>query len=351
MPRYYTRVCNFYYGKHSIKLVNQRKTLPLNQKKEISFDQIEILTRKSKKIISINQIKNLSKSLKKKINFDLKKIKSKKKNFSNFNFRKSPNLLGVLNLTPDSFSDGGKFNTKIKGVKHAINLKNHGADLIDIGGESTRPGSKGVSVKLEWNRINKILELLIKKKIPLSLDTRKSNIMEKGIIKGVQLINDVSGLDFDVNTISILKKYKVPFVIQHSKGLPENMQKKPNYRNVLLDIYDFFEDKIKLLRSKGIKHNNIILDPGIGFGKNLKHNMSLIRNISIFHSLGFPILVGNSRKRFIKDLSGKNDSKSRIGGTIASSIYLMMQGVQILRIHDVNEVTQSLKIFKKIMNN
>ena len=351
MPRYYTRVCNFYYGKRSIKLVNQRKTIPLNQKKEISFDQIEILTRKSKKKISINQIKNLSKSLKKKINFDLKKIKSKKKNFSNFNFKKSPNLLGVLNLTPDSFSDGGKFNTKIKGVNHAINLKNYGADLIDIGGESTRPGSKGISVRLEWNRINKILKLLIKKRIPLSLDTRKSNIMEKGIIKGVQLINDVSGLDFDLNTINVLKKYKVPFVIQHAKGLPENMQKKPSYKNVLLDIYDFFEDKIKLLRSKGIKHNNIILDPGIGFGKNLKHNMSLIRNISIFHSLGFPILVGNSRKRFIKDLSGKNDSKSRIGGTIASSIYLMMQGVQILRIHDVNEVTQSLKIFKKIMNN
>lgn len=351
MPRYYTRVCNFYYGKRSIKLVNQRKTIPLNQKKEISFDQIEILTRKSKKTVSINQVKNLSKSIKEKINFDLKKIKSKKKNFSNLNFKKFPNLLGVLNLTPDSFSDGGKFNTKIKGVNHAINLKNYGADLIDIGGESTRPGSKGISVRLEWNRINKILKLLIKKRIPLSLDTRKSNIMEKGIIEGVQLINDVSGLDFDVNTISVLKKYKVPFVIQHANGLPENMQKKPSYKNVLLDIYDFFEDKIKLLRSKGIKHNNIILDPGIGFGKNLKHNMSLIRNISIFHSLGFPILVGNSRKRFIKDLSGTNDSKSRIGGTIASSIYLMMQGVQILRIHDVNEVTQSLKIFKKIMNN
>ena len=351
MPRYYTRVCNFYHGKHSIKLVNQRKTLPLNQKKEISFDQIEILTRKSKKKISLNQIKNLSKSLKKKINFDLKKIKSKKKNFSNFNFKKSPNLLGVLNLTPDSFSDGGKFNAKKRGVDHAINLINNGADLIDVGGESTRPGSKGISERLEWNRIYKVLKLLTKKKIPLSLDTRKSNIMEKGINQGVRLINDVSGLDFDVNTISVLKKYKVPFVIQHAKGLPENMQKKPSYKNVLLDIYDFFEDKIKLLRSKGIKHNNIILDPGIGFGKNLKHNMSLIRNISIFHSLGFPILVGNSRKRFIKDLSGKNDSKSRIGGTIASSIYLMMQGVQILRIHDVNEVTQSLKIFKKIMNN
>ena len=351
MPRYYTRVCNFYYGKHSKDLVNQKKTIPLNQIKEISFDQIEILTRKSKRRVFINQIKNLSKSLKKKINFDLKKIKLKKKNFSNLNFKRSPNLLGVLNLTPDSFSDGGKFNTKERGVSHAINLINCGADLIDVGGESTKPGSKAISESLEWNRINKILKLLIKKKIPLSLDTRKSKIMEKGINQGVQLINDVSGLEFDINTVNILKKYKIPFVIQHAKGLPENMQKKPSYKNELLDIYDFFEDKIKIIRSKGIKHNNIILDPGIGFGKNLKHNMSLIHNISIFHSLGFPLLVGNSRKSFIKDLSGKNDSKSRVGGTISSSIYLMMQGVQILRIHDINEVIQGLKIFKKIINN
>ena len=351
MPRYYTRVCNFYYGKHSKNLVNKKKTIPLNQIKEISFDQIEILTRRSKRRVFIKQIKNLSKSLKKKINFDLKKIKLKKKNFSNFNFERYPNLLGVLNLTPDSFSDGGKFNTKKRGISHAINLTNCGADLIDVGGESTKPGSKAITERLEWNRINKILRLLIKKKIPLSLDTRKSKIMEKGINQGVQLINDVSGLEFDVNTVNILKKYKIPFVIQHTKGLPENMQKKPSYKNELLDIYDFFEEKIKLVRSKGIKHNNIILDPGIGFGKNLKHNMSLIHNISIFHSLGFPLLVGNSRKSFIKELSGKNDSKSRIGGTISSSIYLMLQGVQILRIHDINEVTQGLKIFKKIINN
>ena len=351
MPRYYTRVCNFYYGKHSKNLVNKKKTIPLNQIKEISFDQIEILTRRSKRRVFIKQIKNLSKSLKKKINFDLKKIKLKKKNFSNFNFERYPNLLGVLNLTPDSFSDGGKFNTKKRGISHAINLTNCGADLIDVGGESTKPGSKAITESLEWNRINKILRLLIKKKIPLSLDTRKSKIMEKGINQGVQLINDVSGLEFDVNTVNILKKYKIPFVIQHTKGLPENMQKKPSYKNELLDIYDFFEEKIKLVRSKGIKHNNIILDPGIGFGKNLKHNMSLIQNISIFHSLGFPLLVGNSRKSFIKDLSEKNDSKSRIGGTISSSIYLMLQGVQILRIHDINEVIQGLKIFKKIINN
>ena len=351
MPRYYTRVCNFYYGNHSKDLVNKKKTIPFNQIKEISFDKIEILTRKSKKKIYIDQIKYLPKSVKRQINLDLKKIKSKKKNFLNLNFKKLPNILGVLNLTPDSFSDGGKFNTTKKGVNHAIHLFNQGANLIDIGGESTRPGSKAITERLEWYRINKIIKLLIKKKIPISLDTRKSNIMDKGINLGVKLINDVSGLSFDDHTINVLKKYKVPFVIQHSKGLPENMQKKPIYKNELLDIYDYFENKIKLIRSKGISHNSIILDPGIGFGKNLKHNMSLIRNVSIFHSLGFPILVGNSRKRFIKDLSGKNDSKTRIGGTIASSIYLMMQGIQILRVHDVNEIVQSLKVFKKIINN
>ncbi len=350
MKRYYTRACNFYFGNQSKTLVNKKKSIPLHQIKEISFDHIEIITRKSKKKITLNQIKYLPKNLKKKINSDIKKIKSKKINFSNFNFKKIPNILGVLNITPDSFSDGGKFNTKKKGISHAINLYKKGADLIDIGGESTRPGSKLVDEKNEWNRINKILKLAIKK-LPLSLDTRKSNIMQKGIELGVKLINDVSGLNYDTKTITILKKYKIPFVIQHSIGTPENMQKNPKYQNELLDIYDFFEEKINLIRSNGIKHNNIILDPGIGFGKNLKHNMSLIRGISIFHSLGFPILVGNSRKTFIKDISKENDSNTRIGGTMASSIYLMMQGVQILRIHDVNEVMQGIKVFKEIIKN
>ena len=128
------------------------------------------------------------------------------------------------------------------------------------------------------------------------------------------------------------------------------MQIKPSYKNVLLDIYDFFEEKIKFLRTKGVKHNNIIIDPGIGFGKNLKHNMNLIRDISIFHTLGFPVLVGVSKKRFIKELSGINDTKNRVGGTVASSLYLIMQGVQILRVHDVKELMQGIKVFKELKN-
>jgi dihydropteroate synthase len=350
MKRYYTRACNFYYGSESKKLVKKKKSLPLNGNKKISFDSIEIISRKSKKKILVNNIDKLPKLLKKKIIIDLKIISSKKKNFANLNFQKLPNIMGILNLTPDSFSDGGKFNTKNKAVKHAFKMFKSGANIIDVGGESTKPGSKSVNEKLEWKRVHKILKLICKK-IPISLDTRKSDIMEKGIKFGVKIINDVSGLNYDHKTKDILKKYKTPFVIQHSKGTPENMQIKPSYKNELLDIYDFFEEKIEFLRSIGVKHSNIIIDPGVGFGKNLKHNMNLISNISIFHSLGFPILVGNSRKRFIKELSKKNDTSNRIGGTVASSIYLMSQGVQILRIHDVNEVLQGLKIFKEMIKN
>ncbi len=350
MERYYTKACNFFYGSKSKILVDKNKSLPLHDIKEISFDQIEIITRKTKKKINISKINNLPVSLRKKIILDLKKITSKKKNFSNLKLDKIPNILGILNLTPDSFSDGGMFNKKNKAIKHAINLFNSGANLIDIGGESTRPGSNSINEKLEWSRINKILKLL-SKEVPISLDTRKSNIMKKGIEIGVKLINDISSLEYDFKTINVLKEYKIPFVLQHSQGDPKNMQNKPTYKNELLDIYDFFENKINYLRSIGIHHNNIIIDPGIGFGKNLKHNMNLLRNISIFHSLGFPILVGNSRKRFIKDISKFNDSKSRIGGTISSSIYLMMQGVQILRVHDVNEVIQGIKVFRELINN
>ena len=348
MKKYYTRVCNFAYGKSSIKLIREKKNLPLNGNKEFSFSQIEIITRDSNKIINLKDIKKLPKLLRKKIDKDLKIIIKKKNNFSNFNFNKIPNIMGVLNLTPDSFSDGGKFNKQKVGIKHAFDLIEFGANIVDVGGESTRPESKPISEKEEWNRIEKIIRK-ISKKIPLSLDTRKAEIMKKGIKIGIKLINDVSGLSYDSKTIGVLKKNKSPFVIQHSQGIPENMQNHPKYKNELLDIYDFFEEKIKFIRSNGIKHNNIIVDPGIGFGKNLKNNVNLIRGISIFHTLGFPILLGLSRKRFIKDLSGKNDTKERLGGTIASSLYSMMQGVQILRIHDVNELTQSIKVFKQLI--
>ena len=348
MRRYYTRVCNFYYGSKSRNLVKSKKTLPLNGNDSISFDKIEIISRKSKKIISIKHINHLPNKLKKIIKKDIKIIVKSKKNFINLNFKKIPIIMGILNITPDSFSDGGKFYKKDLAEKQLRYLFRCGADLVDIGGESTRPGSKAISPDKEWGRIKNVLSKIRKRQV-ISLDTRKSEIMEKGINLGVKLINDVSGLNYDKNSIGIIKKYKASFVLQHSLGNPDVMQNKPNYKNVLLDIYDFFEKKIKDLRKAGIKHNNIILDPGIGFGKNLKHNMTILKNISIYHSLGFPILLGISRKKFIKDLSGSNDSSLRTGGTIGSSIFAMMQGVQILRVHDVNEINQSFRVFKELI--
>jgi len=348
MKKYYTRVCNFYYGNISRKLIKQKKTLPLNGNYEISFDHIEILTRNYTKKIHIKDIKKLSKIVKEKISKDIEIIIKKKRNFSNFNFKNTPNIMGILNLTPDSFSDGGKFNKKILAHKRIFHLYKSGSNIIDVGGESTRPGSKETKIKNEWNRIKSTI-INFGKKIPLSVDTRKSEIMKKSIKCGVKLINDISGLNYDKESVNILRKYNIPFIIHHIQGTPLTMQINPKYKNVLLDVYDYFEEKIKHLKEIGIKHNNIILDPGIGFGKNLKHNIKLITNISIFHSLGFPILLGISRKRFIKDISRKNDSEARLGGTISSSLFAMMQGVQILRVHEVNEVVQSIKVFKKII--
>ena len=347
MIKYYTRACNFYYGSTSKDKIKKKLSLPLNGNNLISFDTIEIITRKNKKKFHISKIKNLNYKIKNKIKKDIKLI-TKKKKFKGLNFLNFPILMGIVNLTPDSFSDGGKYSKKNSAFKHANYLIKKGCKIIDIGGESTRPGAKDVGKIVEWNRINKTLKKIRKLNIFISLDTRKSWIMEKGVESKVNLINDVSGFDYDPNTLNILKKHNIPFIIHHMRGTPKTMQKKPNYKNVLLDIYDFFESKIKKIRSHGIKHNNIILDPGIGFGKNLKHNMTLISSISIFHSLGFNIMLGISRKKFIKDISGNNDSKERLGGTISSSLYAMNQGIQILRVHDVNEVNQGIKVFKSL---
>ena len=352
MIKYYTRACNFYYGKQAKVLIEKKTALPLCGNKKIAFNKVEVYARKNNKITSkfldIKNIKKLKKNERIKVSKDLKNIISKRKNFLNFVNFSEPSIMGILNLTPDSFSDGGKFNKKNKSFKHISKMIKSGAQIIDIGGESTRPGSKTIKVENEWKRVQKVLELFKKKykKVCLSLDTRKSELMIKGLKHGVDLINDVSGFEYDHGALVKLKKYKVAKVIHHMQGTPNTMQINPRYKNVLLDIYDFFQDKIE---SKLID-KNVIIDPGIGFGKTLKHNLTLISNISLFHSLGLPILIGTSRKRFINQISGKNDSNDRTGGTVASVIYLLSQGVQIFRVHNVNEIKQGILVFKKILS-
>ena len=353
MRKYYTRACNFYHGRAVASLIKSNKAFPLNGKKDIAFDKIEIFTRDKRKIknklIHIKEINKLKKNVRKIVKRDLRKIISKRKNFlKNVNFSE-PSIMGILNLTPDSFSDGGKFNKKKKSFKHILKMVQSGAKIIDVGGESTRPGSKTIDPKVEWKRIGHVLKNFKKKhkKICLSIDTRKSDLMIKGIKYGVNLINDVSGFNYDQSSLLKLKRHNIPKVLHHMQGTPNTMQKNPKYKNVLLDIYDFFEKNT----DKKFKDRKVILDPGIGFGKTLKHNLTLISKISLFHSLGFPILVGTSRKRFINQISGKHDSKDRMGGTLASVLFLLSQGVQVFRVHNVNEVKQGILVFKKILLN
>ncbi len=349
MNKYYTRACNFYYGTTSKTYIKNKKSIPLNGYDNISFDKLEIIDRKKTKIINLRDISKLPNKLKNKVNRDLKNIK-KKKTFKKLNLSNIPILMGIINLTPDSFSDGGKYNKKNLAKNRVNNLLSNGAKIIDVGGESTRPGANDIHPRKEWDRIKYILKFLKNKKSFISLDTRKSFVMEKASKMKIDLINDVSGLSYDPNSINYLKKTKKPFVIHHMKGTPKNMQLKPSYNNVLIDIYDFFENKLKYLRKVGIKHNNIILDPGIGFGKNLKHNITILKKISIFHSLGLPVMLGLSRKKFIKDISKQHDTKERIGGTVSSCIQAYLQGVQVLRVHDVKEIYQAFKVFKELQN-
>jgi len=356
MRKYYTRPCNFYYGNYARKLIKKEKALSLAGNQNIAFDQIEIFKRKRKgasqsNIYSITSIKSLPKEIKLIIKNDLKKITSKRKNICGIKFS-DPHIMGVLNVTPDSFSDGGLFFEESKAYEQANLMISNGAKIIDIGGESTRPGSKIVNDKDEWDRIKNIIIKLKENfsDIALSLDTRKSYVMNKGMECGVNIINDVSGLNFDKKSFDVIKSKNTPFILHHMQGTPDTMQKNPKYDDALLDIYDFFEKKINFFIKKNFNKKFIIIDPGIGFGKNLEHNLRIMSKISTFHSLGCPILIGTSRKRFIEHIVTKFDTPDRTGGTLASVLCGLLQGVQLFRVHNVKEINQGILVFNKILN-
>ena len=351
MIKYYTRACNFYYGNLSRKLIKKKSTLPLCGIKDISFDKLEIFSKNKKKItskiIDVKKINSLPRLIKEKVIFDIKKITSKRK----FLDKKNHILMGVLNMTPDSFSDGGKFIKNKKALKQITRMINSGANIIDIGGESTRPGSKIIPSKVEWQRIAGVIKKF-KKIFPkslLSVDTRKSYVVKNALKNKVDIINDVSCFNFDKQVSKEITDKNVWKVIHHMQGTPQTMQINPKYNHVLFDIYDFFEKEISKLK-KDTFAKKIILDPGIGFGKNLKHNLIILNKISLFHSLGFPILIGTSRKRFINQISKSFDTKERLGGTLSSVLFSLSQGVQIFRIHNVEEVKQGILVYETLLN-
>lgn len=248
-----------------------------------------------------------------------------------------PQVMGILNITPDSFSDGGKYAsvpTALAGAETMV-----GAGLLDIGGESTRPGATLVPAAEEIDRTAPVIKALRSAGVAssISIDTRKASVAKAAVAAGANLVNDVSGFTFDPELAPFCASAGLPVCVMHAQGDPATMQDKPYYENVLLDVYDFLERQISMLEVLGMKRCQIVVDPGIGFGKTLAHNLALLSRLSLFHSLGVPVLLGASRKKFIGTLGGEEVAARRMPGSIAVALAAVQQGTQILRVHDVPE--------------
>ena len=258
-------------------------------------------------------------------------------------------IMGILNMTPDSFSDGGQFKSHDKAIDHALKMVEEGANIIDIGGESTRPGAESVQLEEELSRTIPIIEAIrLKSDCLISIDTYKSKVAKAALAAGADMVNDISGLTFDHNMASLVAERNVPVIIMHIKGKPGDMQKNPNYDNLIKEIKAFFEVQIAIAKKAGIDSGNIILDPGIGFGKRLEDNFEIIRELGQISTMGYPVLLGPSRKSFI-GFTLDLPIEERIEGTLASITAGVINGARIVRVHDIRATRRTLTITEKIM--
>jgi dihydropteroate synthase len=257
--------------------------------------------------------------------------------------------MGVLNVTPDSFSDGGKYFETHWAVERALAIEKAGADILDVGGESTRPGSEGISVEQELARVRPVLKALDSRlKIPVSIDTLKAAVAEAAIDAGAQIINDVTGLKADAALAKVAARYRVPIVLMHMRGQPRTMQKGPFARNVVRDVIAGLQRSIAVALRAGVPKSQIVIDPGIGFGKSFKQNYELIARLPELRKLGCAILIGTSRKGFLGDTLGK-PAGERVWGTAATVAASILNGAHIVRVHDVEEMAQIARVADRVL--
>jgi len=257
----------------------------------------------------------------------------------------TPQLMGIINTTPDSFSDGGLFHDQSNAIAQGRALVKDGADMLDIGGESTRPGADTVEIAAEIARTAPVIQALrAQTDTPLSIDTRKADVAQAAIDAGADYINDVAAFTYDPKLADVTSKANLPCCLMHAQGKPKDMQQGPQYDDVLLDVYDFLAQRIDAATEAGIPRNQITVDPGIGFGKTVQHNLSLLRGLSLFHNLGCPILLGASRKRFIGTIGQAEVASERTPGTTAVTLHGISQGVQLHRVHDIKPIKQALRL-------
>ena len=264
-----------------------------------------------------------------------------------------PRIMGILNVTPDSFSDGGQYEGVELAVKHAIRLIEQGADILDIGGESTRPGAAEIDVKEEVRRTVPVIQAIrhatrdYDEDVVISIDTRKPDVAEAAILSGADIWNDVSALGFDDRSPKMAADLGCPVILMHAQGRPENMQDNPNYEDAVSDIWDWLLQRASQVCEAGVDRSAITLDPGIGFGKRQEDNLAILRHLDKFKALGFPLLMGASRKSFIGRIDG-SEADDRLGGSIAAALWSAQAGADILRVHDVSETVQAMGVWEAI---
>lgn len=261
-----------------------------------------------------------------------------------------PRIMGIVNVTPDSFSDGGQHATAQAAIAHGLRLLDEGADILDIGGESTRPGSDAVALKEELARVMPVIEgLRAKTKAVISIDTRKAEVMRQAARAGADILNDVSALSYDPQALGTAAELGLPVMLMHAQGDPKTMNDDPRYDDVVLDVFDYLESRIAVCVAAGIAKDKIVADPGIGFGKHLHHNVAVMQRLSLYHGLGVPLLLGASRKKMIGQLCDVPNAKDRVPGSIAAALAGIAQGVQIVRVHDVAETRQAIEVWRACM--
>ncbi|WP_071188139.1 dihydropteroate synthase [Trichormus sp. NMC-1] len=250
-------------------------------------------------------------------------------------------LMGILNVTPDSFSDGGKFNTVSAALNQAQAMVAAGADIIDIGGQSTRPGAEQITLTQELDRVLSVLQVIRPEiAIPISVDTTRANVAKAAVLSGADIVNDISGGTFDPEMLSTVANLDVPIMLMHIRGTPQTMQQQTDYQDLIGDIYSFLSQQINAAIAAGIQHDKIIIDPGIGFAKNYEQNLEIFRRLQTLKMLNCPILVGASRKSFIGKILNQPDPQARVWGTAAACSAAIFNGADILRVHDVSEMRQ-----------
>jgi dihydropteroate synthase len=260
--------------------------------------------------------------------------------------------MGILNITPDSFSDGPRYFSRDAAIARAEQIVEQGADLIDLGGESTRPGSASVPAEEQINRVVPVLEHICRRSnITCSIDTTSSEVAGAALNAGATFINDISAARFDEQMLPLAARRHVPIVLMHMQGTPATMQQSPHYVDVIAEVSDFLRERMNAAQAAGVPICNILLDPGIGFGKNLQHNLTLLNRQKELLSLGRPLVIGTSRKKFIGTLTGVDDPSRRLAGTLATTAWAVANGAGIVRVHDVEENVRAVRMVRAILNN